>query len=172
MPVPEKWHDYSEADAVVAVRPCDRFHKESRDYSFTNRKPASKLLNAWTAGAPAILSPDSEFEDLQRSELDYLEARSVPEIVSQLVRLKADPALRKAMADNGKRRAEELSLEQRIGSWIGIISNQVVPEYLRWQKSPLRRQFFYLTRIMMYKMKEIDRDFWEIYAQIRDRVRT
>src|SRR5262245_14056313 len=74
----ERWHDYSNIDAIVAVRPLVN-HQHVADSS--DRKPASKLCKAWLAGVPAILSPEVTFQDIRRSELDYLEARNVPEIM-------------------------------------------------------------------------------------------
>ena len=42
----------------------------------------SKLINAWLAGCPGILGPESAFQQLRESELDYIEARTVDDIVN------------------------------------------------------------------------------------------
>ena len=62
---PSDFHDYRECDAVLAVRDLTE-----SDY---NAKPASKLINAWHAGVPALLGPEPAFQALRRSELDYLD---------------------------------------------------------------------------------------------------
>jgi hypothetical protein len=47
------WHDYSTDDLVLAVR--DLTEKDALV------KPASKLVNAWIAGVPALLGPEPAF---------------------------------------------------------------------------------------------------------------
>lgn len=95
---PLRWRDYSNVDAVLAVRDfTGRPH---------HRKPASKLINAWHAGVPALLAPESAYLAERRSELDFMVVRSVDDIVEALARLKADPELRRRMIGNGRQRAE------------------------------------------------------------------
>ena len=70
-----KWNDYSEIDVILAVRAVGNVHNKSFASNLSpNKKPASKLINAWIAGAPAILSRDDAFLKLKKSENDFLEA--------------------------------------------------------------------------------------------------
>ena len=73
---PDRWHDYSDIDTVLAVRSF-----EKRDYF---QKPATKLFNAWHAGVPAILGTESAFESERKSDLDYIEVSSPDETLSRL----------------------------------------------------------------------------------------
>jgi hypothetical protein len=147
--VPRKdWHDYRDVDAVLAVRGPQRprpVAAKSAIYAL-ERKPATKLYNAWRAGVPAILSPDVAFEDLRRSELDFLEARTIPEIMDGLRRLQADPGLRQAMVGNGRVRGEEFKPEKIAREWIGLLQNEIIPNYLGWTRSGLRRRSFFFCR--------------------------
>jgi hypothetical protein len=147
--VPRKdWHDYRDVDAVVAVRGPEKSRPaaaKSAIYS-VRRKPATKLYNAWRAGVPAILSPDVAFEDIRRSELDFLEARSIPEIVQVLRRLQADTALRQSMVRNGRVRGEEFTPEKIAQEWIGLLEHEIIPSYLGWTQSGLRRRSFFFCR--------------------------
>jgi hypothetical protein len=145
-----EWHDYSEVDAVVAVRQVDSPRMEP--WYLPSRKPASKLLNAWEAGVPAILSPDVAFQDIRKSELDFLEARNIPEILDRLRQLMKDPMLRKAMKENGRIRAEEFKLENRLQEWIEIIKTQIIPSYILWTGSHFRRNWLYFTRKLAYEI--------------------
>jgi hypothetical protein len=145
----EKWHDYSEVDAVVAVRQLD--HPIRVDLS-PNRKPASKLCNAWLAGVPAILSPDIAFQDIRKSSLDYLEARNIPEILDSLRQLMRDPLLRRSMIENGRIRAKEFRVEKLVERWIEIIQKQVIPKYVLWTESHHRRSWSFLTRKLAYSI--------------------
>jgi hypothetical protein len=149
MPPQGTWHDYSELDCVVAVRP-------GKDPKMLLRKPATRLTNSWAVGVPAILSPDIAFEDIRVSDLDYVRASNIEQILSGLTRLQRDPLLRKAMADNGLTRAKEFTPERTIELWIDAIENQIVPEYDRWRTSRLRRTVHYLTRTLVHKVRGID----------------
>jgi hypothetical protein len=162
----DSWNDYSEVDAVVAVRPVEclrepnnpliqvfrKWISSTPPILSSNRKPASKLCNAWLAGTPAILSPDIAFQDLRKSELDYLEARNVPEIIARLRELMNDPTLRKAIIVNGRKRAEECKPEQIVQDWIEIINERIIPAYTMWNTSDLRRKLFFLLRAGSYRI--------------------
>lgn len=144
----EKWNDYSKVDVIVAVRPSDS--------EMLRRKPATRLTNAWLAGVPAILSPDVAFEDIRRSDLDYLRARNVPQIIEQLKRLGNDSSLRRAMAENGRKRSEEFSLVKTTHQWITIIREHIVPEYVIWRESVVKRISFFSMRLLVHEIYGID----------------
>jgi hypothetical protein len=147
----EKWHDYREVDAIVAIRPSDSgapANDPAAAVFATNRKPASKLFNAWLAGVPAVLSSDVAYRDLRKSELDYLEANNIPEVVDSLRQLMDNAGLRRSVVENGRRRAPEFSADETLRAWKAIIGNLIVPEYAAWSRSSLRRGRLYLTRTM------------------------
>jgi hypothetical protein len=139
----EQWHDYRAADAIVAVRPLGSIASKAPDvvsFFTPNRKPAAKLLNAWRAGVPAVLSPDVAYRDLRRSELDFLEATTVDDIACAVRRLRDDPALRQAMVENGRSRAAEFSTERIVSRWRMMVEHEIVPAFERWRRSNWRRQ--------------------------------
>lgn len=163
----EKWHDYREVDAVVAVRPpgypktggfmkrlVSRWKGDNPIHS-PERKPASKLLNAWAAGTPAILSPDDAFKDLRISDLDYLVAQDVQEIIERLRQLRDNPALRQVMAEHGRERAAEYRPEMIIREWKTLIFEQLIPEYHTWARSPFHRRLFFLVRAVTHTARLI-----------------
>ena len=55
------WHEYTEVDAVLAVRAIPPTELAT--------KPATKLVNAWAAGVPAFLGVEPAFRELRRDEL-------------------------------------------------------------------------------------------------------
>ena len=61
------WWDYRDLDAILAVRDASPAKLRT--------KPASKLVNAWHAGCPALLGPEPAFEARRRSPLDFLVGR-------------------------------------------------------------------------------------------------
>jgi len=107
------WNDYSDIDLVVAMR---------RDLSHLHvKKPASKLINAWLAGVPAILGPEQAYRELRRSPLDYIEAASPAEAAAAIARLAADTALYGAMVENARLRSAEVRAERCTQTWATLL---------------------------------------------------
>lgn len=130
--VQKYWSDYTEADAVLAVRNCTPY-----DLSI---KPPSKLVNAWMAGCPALLGPEPAYQDLRRSELDYIEVRTPSEAIAALSFLKENPAMYQAMVENGRRRAQEFTPDRLAQRWRDLLAGEIAESYERWCKqSPLTK---------------------------------
>lgn len=97
------WRDYSENDVILAVRP--RRPRGDR----VKPKPAVKLVNAWRAGTPALLGPEPNFQELRRTELDFIEVSSPSEAYAALYKLKENPSLYLKMIQNGLHRGQAFS---------------------------------------------------------------
>ncbi len=106
------WPDFRSVDAVLAVRPAAVPRRDS--------KPATKLVNAWLAGVPALLSPDVAFRELRRSPLDYLEVTRPEEAKGCVDRLLAEPGLYAAMVANGRKRAAEFTTGAVLERWVEL----------------------------------------------------
>ncbi len=123
---PHQWHDYSDADCVLAIRTFDRKPLLS--------KPATKLYNAWLAGVPVLGGLDSAARTDGHPGIDYISCGSPDEVLSTLHRLKADPVLRGSLADAGARTGQNFSQPATTGRWKALllsVSNTLAP---RWQK--------------------------------------
>jgi len=107
------WSDYSQTDVVIAVR-------EDWNDRYLG-KPASKLVNAWLAGVPAVVGPDYAFSAQRRSELDFIQVGSLAEAMGAVRRLRGDPALYAAMAANGLQRGRELTPERVTDDWARLL---------------------------------------------------
>lgn len=114
-----EWPDFRTVDLVLAVRPRGRRRR------LETSKPATKLVNAWIAGVPAILGPELAFRELRRSELDYLEVSSLDEARAAVRRLLEDPDLYRAMVENGRRRAAELTGEALLQQWRSLLYERI-----------------------------------------------
>jgi hypothetical protein len=110
------WADYSDIDLVLAVRRPGGTHTD---------KPASKLYNAWRAGAPALLGPEPAFRELRTHPLDYLEVASVAEALAAIDRLRAAPALYRAMVERGRERGAEFSPEAIRERWVDLLWHRI-----------------------------------------------
>ncbi len=135
----ERWHDYSNVDAVVAVRSFD----EKQEYK---HKPASKLYNAWLAGVPAILGADSAFRAEYQTDLDYIEVKSIDEIIAALQRLRDDNQLYQAMVRNGQARGEKISSQTVTEKWKQFFTDTAIPAYYQWCKLSSLQQKLWLAR--------------------------
>jgi len=132
---PERWNDYSDTDAVVAVR------------SFASvpyyRNPATKLYNAWIAHVPALLGQESAYQAERRNGLDYIECSSVNGTIAALMKLRSEPETRMAIAENGVARARDVSPSAITARWERFIHECAIPEWRHWTNldSAVQREF-------------------------------
>lgn len=126
-----EWPDFRTVDLALAVRPDERKMRHS--------KPATKLVNAWLAGVPALLGPEHAFRELRRSELDYLEVASVAEARDAVMRLRSDPGLYRAMVENGFRRGVDLAPEALVPRWAELLF-ETIPALAGERRSRLVRR--------------------------------
>jgi len=97
------WTDYREADLVLAVREMSPAKLDT--------KPPTKLINAWLAGTPALLSRESAYEQLRESDLDYIEVASPREAIAAVRRLQDEPGRYRAMIERGLARGREFDAD-------------------------------------------------------------
>ncbi len=107
------WEDYRTLDAVIAVRPDDP------ELRFA--KPASKLINAWRAGVPALVGAEFACRELRRTADDYLEVADAKEALAALRRLREEPALYARMVAAGEARAPEFSFSALTERWAELL---------------------------------------------------
>ena len=104
-----RWADFRKVDVVIALRPVEPGTARS--------KPATKLVNSWLAGVPALLGPEPAFRELRRTEHDYLEVETAAAALAALDRLRGEPGLFRAMVENGRRRAVDYDFAAVTGLW-------------------------------------------------------
>jgi hypothetical protein len=139
----DRWNDYSDTDAVLAVR------------SFApvswHKFPASKLYNCWVAGVPGLLGAESAYQAERRNEYDYFEVRSADEVLQTLIRLRGDPGLRAAVARNGAERAAGVTPMRIAETWAAFLNAVAVPAWRDWQsRSTASRNAFRVGRVSRY----------------------
>jgi hypothetical protein len=151
---PEKWHDFSEVDVVVAIRDFVGKHRYAN-------KPPTKLFNAWHAGVPAVLGRESAYEQQRQGPLDYLEARTFADLVAALRRLRDEPELRQAMVANGRERAHESNPAVITARWREFFENTVPPAYEKWRKAGLWQQrLFRWNGLLKKTAQDLQERFW------------
>lgn len=107
------WEDYRSLDAIIAVRP----HEPHLRFA----KPASKLVNAWRAGVPALVGPEFACREIRRSPDDFLEVAGASEALSALRRLRDDPELYSRIVAAGRERTPEFSFAALTERWAELL---------------------------------------------------
>ena len=132
----DRWHDYSEADCVAAVRGFGR--------SAYLHKPATKLYNAWLAGVPFVGGMDSAYAEDGEPGRNFLRAATPDELFGHIRRLKQDPALRDRLVAAGRVAARNFTSEAILGRWKDFLDDTVQGSAERWRRKgrTARRIFF------------------------------
>lgn len=124
------WSEFSDTDVVLAIRYSNREYLES--------KPASKLINAWFAGCPALLGSESAYQALRKSKLDYIEVHNPEDVIAALQNLRDNPNLYQAMVENGWKRSQEFTPDQLSLNWRNLLGGSVSTGYAEWLgRSPI-----------------------------------
>ena len=108
------WNDFHDVDALLALRPASM--------GLVRNKPAWKLFNAWLAGVPAVLGPESGYRELREGPLDYLEAATPEEALRAIQRLQDEPGLYAAMVANGLRRGGAFTTQATLARWQQLLA--------------------------------------------------
>jgi hypothetical protein len=132
----DRWHDYSEADCVVAVRGFGG--------SAYLHKPATKLYNAWMAGVPFIGGTDSAYAADGEPGRNFLRAATAGELLAHIRRLKQEPALRDRLVAAGKIAGKNFTSEAILSQWTQLLDSTVRKLSRRWQRrgGAARRVFY------------------------------
>lgn len=109
----DSWDDYSDVDVVFALR--DTY---GRPYHF---KPASKLVNAWLGGVPAVLGPESSYRALRSTADDYMEATNEAEVIAWLNKLRSDSSLYERMRLRAIERGKAFTHRAIARAWVDLL---------------------------------------------------
>lgn len=120
------WQQYSDADLVLAVRDLTVYDERI--------KPATKLCNAWLAGAPAILGPESAYQGLRSDDLDYIEARTCDDVIHAVERLKQNPRQYRAMRERAAERAPRFTADAVAKLWRDTLAGPVTDGFREWSR--------------------------------------
>lgn len=133
---PKEMSDYSEIDAILAVRNLGQQ---------VSHKPAQKLINAWRAGVPVLLGCEVGYRELKHSNLDYLEVNSADDVVAGLKRLRDDIEFREVVIQNGLLKAESYTIDEVQTLWAELFMNRIIPAYQAWENQSARGRFCFLA---------------------------
>lgn len=139
----DEWHDFSDADIVVAIRDFTRARHLS--------KPATKLYNAWLAGVPLVGGSDSAFSAEGNPGTDFLVAASPEELLQHVCTLKGNPAKWRSIVEAGKARSVTRSRGAITKIWQQLCNSEIPQRFEAWkQKSPLEQAALWQLNRGMY----------------------
>jgi hypothetical protein len=121
--------DLSDVDVLIGIR--------SFDTNSYDKKPPSKLINAWHAEIPFIGGYDSAFRQVGVPGEDYLLAKSPDEILAAVLKLRDDESLYNKLVENGKKKAPQYTQENIAKEWETILTEPVLRRYQKWLSKPL-----------------------------------
>jgi hypothetical protein len=122
-----QWHDYSDVDLVLACR--------DEASNVLAHKPASKLVNAWLAGVPALLSPEPAFMRLRHDDDDFKIVHSGKDVIEAVRALKRCPIAYMRMLARAQQRRQYCDRERVIAAWMHLLTGRVQRDFTAWQHS-------------------------------------
>lgn len=150
------WHDYSDLDLVLAVRGLPK--------NFLITKPASKLVNAWKAGCPALLGSEPAYRAIGTPGVDYFEVDTPDEVIDTIRRLQADSELYHLVREQGRTRITEHDVEAVTRQWLELLNGPVALGFERWRRPLPARAAVLRTRRRLQKARQwLDHKlFWSL----------
>jgi hypothetical protein len=121
------WHDFSEMDVALCLR---AEHVDRRSW-----KPATKLINAWCAGAIPLVGPEPGYLDLVTPNEDAFVVTNESDLTVALRRLVSDPSLVQATEQAIEQRASDFARDAVLDQWWTLFwrtsETHVAPDVLR-----------------------------------------
>jgi hypothetical protein len=137
------WHDLADVDVLIGIRTFDK--------NPHNRKPPTKLLNAWKAEIPFIGGHDSAFKQIGTPGEDYLIAESADDVLKWVLKLKDDATLYNKLIRNGMEKSKNYTDEFIASQWEGIFTENVLKRHKNWLKKSRyeKWRFMVLLKVSM-----------------------
>ena len=86
-------------------------------------KPAWR--NAWLAGVPAMVGPESAYRALRRDASDFIEVSSRAEAEAAVLRLLEEPGLYARMRQRAAERAVDCSIARVTQRWMEVLGREI-----------------------------------------------
>jgi len=106
----QSWHDFADVDAVLCTR-------ADRSGFVVERKPATRLINAWVAGCVPLADPEPGYLELGRGGRDAFFVVSAADTLATIDELNADAALLRQVEQRIRERAVEFAPEAVLERW-------------------------------------------------------
>lgn len=128
---PTAWPDFTDVDLALCVR---RHHRDIDADRAYGRKPATKLVNAWCAGAIPLAARESGYLEVGHDARDTIFVDGPEDVLEAARTLVADRALAERVRTEGRRRAEEFAAHAVMAEWERLLSD--IPPRTRLTVAP------------------------------------
>jgi len=118
------WHDFSDLDAVVCLS-CDPRNDSQL------RKPATKLINAWVAGAVPLVPPQPSYVELMSPGENVAVAASPEAVLGVVAELASDPEMFRRLEAGAIERGSEFSHDRVLAKWVDLLRREESPSHRR-----------------------------------------
>lgn len=115
-----KWHDFEQLDAILCTR-SDPLTEGAL------RKPATKLINAWVAGAIPLINAEPGYLEIARLGVDAILIDAPDRVVEILTRLTSDPRMLQRLEDGVAERAVEFRKTKILQQWADFVTQARSP---------------------------------------------
>jgi hypothetical protein len=125
------WHDFSEVDVTLVLRNRNIYGHDDQ------RKPPTRLLNAWRAGTIPFIDPIESYLELATDRVNAIVITHPSEILTRLIELNEDSAYRDAIFNNIMECAKKLKDIDVLSEWenelneVAISSKLGIKRFLR-----------------------------------------
>lgn len=114
---PERWPDFLDCDVVICAR---RTHAVDSDPTFA-RKPPTKLVNAWLAGAVPLCAPEESYLAAARPGVDALIADGPDAMLTAIQSLRSDRTRMGEILTAGLTRHQEYDIAAVLSQWTELL---------------------------------------------------
>lgn len=115
----QRWHDFHDVDVAICVR---------RPGQETISKPATKLLNAWAAGALPIASREPAYVELATDREDVIFVDDIDDVPDALAELRSDHDLRSRLRRGvAAAAAAQPTVDQIVEMWWDLLVSLEAP---------------------------------------------
>lgn len=105
------WHNFSEVDVTLVLRNRNIYGHDDQ------RKPPTRLLNAWLAGTIPFIDPIESYMELATDRVDAIVITHPSEILTRLSELNENPNYREFISNNVKKQALKLKEFDVLKEW-------------------------------------------------------
>jgi len=123
---PEQWPDFSDADLVLCARRSSAFDLPADPPSYP-RKPPTKLINAWVAGAIPLVFPETGYLDLANPGVDAIVIESPDDVLTAVAALRGDPQAATQLFGGSIARGSDFTTDRVLEHWEGLLWGDLGP---------------------------------------------
>ena len=103
------WNDFSQVDISLILRPLTTVSND--------RKPPTRLINAWAAGTIPFVDPLPSYLELIKDGVDGFIINEPEDVASMVQKLANDSEYRAEVFANAKSRGEEFKVDKVVAEW-------------------------------------------------------